>query len=63
MIYRDLLEQLRELDSDQLDMDVVLFNSDSGEYHKDIEFNISNSTDDMDLESTQPYLTFEPASF
>jgi len=59
MTYRDLVEQLGELDSNQLDMEVVLYDSDSGEYHKSVEFNISNSIDDVDLETDQPYFIFE----
>ena len=59
MTYRDLVEQLNELDSDQLSMEIVLYDSDSGEYHKTVEFNISNSIDDVDLETNQPYFIFE----
>ena len=59
MTYRDLVEQLGELDSNQLDMEIVLYDSDSGEYHKSVEFNISNSVDDVDLEADQPYFIFE----
>jgi hypothetical protein len=57
MTYRDLLEQIQELDSNQLDMEISICDDSSGGCSTNIEFCINNSDseDCFDLEHSQPY--------
>ncbi len=57
MTYRELLDELRELDSNQLDMEILICDDSSGGCSKNVEFCINNSNNEnyFDLESNQPY--------
>ena len=63
MTYKELLDELKELDTNQLEMEIAICDEDSGGCSKNIEFCINNSQDEFELEPNQPYFIFSGAPY
>lgn len=55
MTYKELLDLLNELDEEQLNMDVTIYDTEEDEFFKSAGFNITDETDILD--ENHPYLT------
>lgn len=56
MTYRNLLESLKDLSPEQLDMDVTVFDGENDEFYPVISFDITTETDVLD--DNHPFVIF-----